>query len=167
MIDRSSPPTNNGSINYSTHLRQTQTLFRVNCWWAHTKMVTSMHTTGVKSMCNTWTISKYIQYMEKKKFKLCSKNQSHANFTKGNFLSQKIHYLPFLLHPLQLPPPFLCVHPHPLLSSLFPPPQLLSPRWSSNATRSIARCSSGTSAKQLSNSALKAAQTQWASVCVC
>lgn len=82
------------------------------------------------------------------------------------------HHLPLLPHPLQPPPPFLHVHPTPPSSSHFSiphclPPSLPFPNRPSNATRSIARCWSGASAKQLSNSALKAAQTQCASVCVC
>lgn len=174
MIGRSSPPTNNG-INYSTHLRQTQTLFRVNCWWAPTKVNTPLNTIGLKELCNTWTAWKvlstnFVRKINLPRIPLMTKKRSFSLTNKQKLF---ITCLFFYTHSnaLQPPPPLLHVHPIPRPPPHFhpplPPPPHPFPHRPSNATRSIARCWSGASAKQLSNSALKAAQTQCASVCVC
>lgn len=126
MIDRASPPTNNGSINYSTHLWHTiQTLFGLNCWWARwTHLWTTIDLNAAE------------QHMDRPKPDSNRGRTSCAltkiNNTRDNFMSQTKWFITCLFFYTQSSPPTTYpprsppspVHP-PLIHPPLPPSSVL------------------------------------------
>lgn len=157
MSDRLSPPTHNGSINYSAHPGQTVIIQGELLIRGHAELDTL-----------SWTCWAWMGFKPHRGRNQPTERQNLARLPLITQINKKDLFPGSSKTPTRTPCTFSFIFTSPpvLLPVSLPhrlPP--LSPHRPFNATCSTARCWSGMSAKQLFNSAPKAVQAQCASVC--